>query len=154
MTTNLRLQFSNLATALMDEGDDERAIKTLDKSIAVMPDKNVPFTRVLLPTIENYYKLGEFDKANALTELMFDRFEEELEYLMTLDDNNGYSIKEEMQIDNYMLQRFSQLTNVLYPQGEFGEDLKQRQEKIQLDLTVRLQELDEAHKRKTIRARF
>jgi hypothetical protein len=55
-----------------------------------MPDKNVPFTRVLLPTIENYYRLGEFDKANALTELMFDRFEEELEYLMTLDDNNGY----------------------------------------------------------------
>jgi hypothetical protein len=59
-----------------------------------------------------------------------------------------------MQIDNYMLQRFSQLTNVLYPQSEFGEDLKARAEKMQLDLTVRLQELDEAHKRKIIRARF
>jgi hypothetical protein len=154
MTTNLRLQFSNLSTALIEEGDDERAIKTLDKSIAVMPDKNVPFTRVLLPTIENYYKLGEFDKANELTELMFDRFEDELGYLMTLDDNNGYSVKEDMQIDNYMLQRFSQLTNILYPQGEFGEDLQARAEKIQLDLTARLQELDEAHKRKIIRARF
>ena len=154
MTTNLRLQFSNLSTALIDEGDDERAVKTLDKSIAVMPDRNVPFTRVMLPTIENYYKLGEFDKANELTELMFDRFEEELEYLMTLDDYYGYSVREEMQIDNYMLQRFSQLTNVIYPQEGLGEELQERSELIQNELTIRLQELEEANKKRIIRARF
>jgi len=153
MTTNLRLQFSNLSTALIEEGDDERAIKTLDKSIAVMPDKNVPFTRVLLPSIENYYRLGEFDKANELTELMFDRFEEELAYLMSLDDVNGYSVKEDMQINNYMLQRFSQLTNVIYPQEGFGEELKIRADSVQQVLTVRLQELEEEHKR-ILRGRF
>ncbi len=154
MTTNLRLQFSNLSTSLISEGENEKAIKTLDKSIAVMPDKNVAFTRVMLPSIENYYKLGEFDKANELTELMFNRFEEEVSYLMTLDDYYGYSVREEMQIDNYMLQRFSQLTNVIYPQEGLGEDLKERADSIQKELTIRLQELEEAHKRKIIRARF
>ncbi|RLD63139.1 MAG: hypothetical protein DRI84_10060 [Bacteroidetes bacterium] len=147
MTTNLRLQFSNLSTALIDEGDEERAIKTLDKSIAVMPDKNVPYTRVLLPTIENYYRLGEFDKANEMTAVMFDRFEEEINYLMTLDNVNGYSVKEEMQIGNYMLQRFAQLTNIVYPQDEFGEDLSARASAMQEVLTVRLQELEDAHRR-------
>ena len=108
----------------------------------------------MLPTIENYYKLGEFDKANELTELMFDRFEEELEYLMTLDDYSGYSVREEMQIDNYMLQRFSQLTNVIYPQEGLGEELQERSELIQNELTIRLQELEEANKKRIIRARF
>src|SRR5690606_37437467 len=57
MTTNLRLQLSSLAEQLIAEGrsDDARAI--LDLSLEKMPDRNVPFDRIMLPTIEAYYTI-------------------------------------------------------------------------------------------------
>jgi hypothetical protein len=154
MTTNLRLQFSNLSTSLIEDGDNERAKEVLDKSLAVMPDRNVPFTRVMLPTIENYYRIGAYDIANDLTTTLFDRYEEELNYLLSLEDQFGYYVREEMQINNYMLQRFVQLTTLIYPQDSLGDDLKLRAELLQADLSTRLEELENARKRKQIKGSF
>jgi len=154
MTTNLRLQFSNLSSALINENENDKAKQVLDYSLEVMPDKNVPFSRVMLPAIENYYKLGDYDKANELTTILFNRYANELVYLMSLDVDFAYSVKEDMQISNYMLQRFSQLTNLMYPQGEFGEELKTRSDSLQGLLELKLQEIEELKTRKKIKARF
>jgi tetratricopeptide (TPR) repeat protein/uncharacterized protein YggT (Ycf19 family) len=154
MTTNLRLQFSNLADALIEEGDNEKAKNALDRSLEVMPDRTVPYSRVLLPTVEAYYELGEYEKANGITDTLFTRYEEELDYFLTLDLEFGASVQEDMQIANYMLQRFVQLTNLVYPQGEFGDDLRERAEVMDELVNERMYELEEARKRKTIKARF
>ena len=154
MTTNLRLQFSNLAEALILEGDNDRAKKALDRSLHVMPDHNVPYTRVLLPTVEEYYKIGAYEKANGLTDTLFTRYEEELDYYLSLDLNFGMSVQEDMQIANYMLQRFVQLTTLQYPQGEMGDDLRARAETMSALVNQRLIDMEEEKKRKTIKARF
>jgi tetratricopeptide (TPR) repeat protein len=154
MTTNLRLQFSNLADALITEGDNDRAKKALDRSLEVMPDRTVPYSRVLLPTIEEYYEIGEYDKANGLTDTLFTRYEEELDYYLSLDLDYIASIQEDMQIANYMLQRFVQLTTLVYPQGEYGDSLRTRAEVMNTMVSEKLNEISEAQKRKTIRARF
>lgn len=154
MTTNLRLQFSNLADALMTEGDNERAVKALDRSLEVMPDRTVPYSRVLLPTIEEYYELGEFEKANGLTDTLFTRYEEEIDYYLSLDLGHISSIQEEMQIANYMLQRFVQLTTLIYPQGEYGDSLRTRAEVMNVMVNEKLNEITEAKNRKSIKARF
>lgn len=154
MTTNLRLQFSNLAQALINEGDEERAKNALDRSLQVMPDRTVPYGRVLLPTVEEYYKIGEYDRANGLTDTLFTRYEEELDYFLSLSLDYSFSIQEDMQIANYMLQRFVQLTNNIYPQGEFGDSLRIRSEVMNILVNERVKEITEARKRKTIRARF
>ena len=154
MTTNLRLQFSNLAGALMDEGDNERAIKALDRSLEVMPDRTVPYSRVLLPTIEEYYELGEFEKANGLTDTLFTRYEEEIDFYLNLDLEHVSSIQEEMQIANYMLQRFVQLTTLIYPQGEYGDSLRTRAEVMNVLVNEKLGEIAEGKNRKSIKARF
>ena len=154
MTTNLRLQFSNLADALIDEGDNERAKNALDRSIHVMPDRTVPYSRVLLPTVEAYYKLGEYDRANDLTDTLFTRYEDELDYYLSLELNFGASISEDMQIANYMLQRFVQLTTLIYPQGEFGDSLRTRAEVMNTLVNEQLQAIDEEKQQKLLRARF
>jgi tetratricopeptide (TPR) repeat protein len=154
MTTNLRLQFSNLADALIEEGDRSRAKQVLDRSLQVMPDKTVPYSRVLLPTVEEYYELGEYDRANGLTDTLFTRYEEELDYFLTLDVEFGTSVQEDMQIANYMLQRFVQLTTLLYPQGEYGDELRERADVMNELVNERLSEIEAAKKRKTIKARF
>jgi tetratricopeptide (TPR) repeat protein len=154
MTTNLRLQFSNLANALIEEGDTDRAKNALDKSIHVMPDRTVPYSRVLLPTVEAYYELGEYERANGITDTLFSRYEDELDYYLTLDLDFATSVQEDMQIANYMLQRFVQLTSLLYPQGEYGDELRQRAEVMQDLVEERLIEIEEAKKRKSIKARF
>jgi tetratricopeptide (TPR) repeat protein/uncharacterized protein YggT (Ycf19 family) len=154
MTTNLRLQFSNLADALITEGDNDRAKKALDRSLEVMPDRTVPYSRVLLPTIEEYYEIGDYDKANGLTDTLFTRYEEEIDYYLSLDLEYIASIQEDMQIANYMLQRFVQLTTLVYPQGEYGDSLRTRAEVMNTLVSEKLNEISEAQKRKTIRARF
>lgn len=154
MTTNLRLQFSNLAGALMDEGDNDRAKNALDRSLQVMPDRTVPYSRVLLPTVETYYELGEYDKANGVTDTLFNRYEQELDYYLSLEVNHASSIGEELQIANYMLQRFVQLTTIMYPQGEFGDSLRTRAETMSVLFDEKMKEIEEAKKRNLIRARF
>lgn len=154
MTTNLRLQFSNLAEALIKEGDNERAKNALDRSLHVMPDHNVPYTRVLLPTVEEYYRIGDYDRANGLTDTLFTRYEEELDYYLSLDLKFNMSVQEDMQIANYMLQRFVQLTTIQYPQGEMGDDLRSRAETMSTLVNERLFEIEEAKKRKILKARF
>ena len=154
MTTNLRLQFSNLADALINEGDNERAKMTLDKSMTVMPDRTVPYTRVLLPTVEAYYELGEYERANGITDTLFTRYEEELEYFLSLDVEDLVSVSDEMQISNYMLQRMVQLTNTLYPQGEFGSELINRSADLTQQFNAKIKELEEARARRKIEAKF
>jgi tetratricopeptide (TPR) repeat protein len=154
MTTNLRLQFSNLAEALIEKGQNDSAKAALDKSLEVMPDRTVPYSRVLLPTIEEYYELGEYEIANEITDTLFSRYEEELNYYLSLDIEFGPSVQEDMQIANYMLQRFVQLTSMMYPQGEFGDDLRARAEVMSEEVNERLMEIENAKKRKTINARF
>jgi tetratricopeptide (TPR) repeat protein len=154
MTTNLRLQFSNLADALISEGDNERAKSALDRSLQVMPDRTVPYSRVLLPTVENYYELGEYDIANGLSDTLFSRYEAELDYYLSLDLEYGSSIKEDIQIANYMLQRFVQLTSLIYPQGEIGDDFRERSEVMNTLVGEYLKEMEEAKRKKLLRARF
>jgi hypothetical protein len=65
MVTNLRLQISNLARAMMDAGDGDRAVDVLDKLMSVTPASNVPYTRVVLPMQELLSELTCRDTAKA-----------------------------------------------------------------------------------------
>ena len=64
MTTNLRLQLSSLAEELIAQGKDDKALTILDLSLNKMPEHNVPYDRILLPTVEAYYAIGEIEKGN------------------------------------------------------------------------------------------
>ncbi|MEZ4738337.1 MAG: DUF2723 domain-containing protein [Flavobacteriales bacterium] len=105
MTTNLRLQLSSLAEALIEEGRDDDARTILDLSMEKMPERNVPFDRILLPTIEAYYAIGDVEKADSLSERLFTIMEENLNYYMSLEPRFASLLMDDMAISHAVMGR-------------------------------------------------
>lgn len=124
MTTNLRLQLSALAEELIAEGRDADARTILDLSIEKMPDRNVPFDRVLLPTIEAYYTIGDTAKGNALAERLFTIMEENLTWFSSLEPRFYGPLSKEADITHAVMGRLAQVAAA--KDSAFGERLEAR----------------------------
>lgn len=82
---NVRQRMGALASALIDEGKKDKAIKVLDKCIEVTPQENVPYDVTIYSITLAYYQAGANDKANALAKKLFDNFENNLKYYYSFD---------------------------------------------------------------------
>ncbi len=124
MTTNLRLQLSALADALIKEGRKEDARAILDLSLQKMPDRNVPFNRVLLPTVEAYYQVGDTGKANALAEKIYDVMEEQLAWYLSLDARFQRGLSKDAQMNHAVMGRLAMVSSIA--DSAFGAVLEAR----------------------------
>jgi len=124
MTTNLRLQLSALAEELIKEGRTEDARTILDLSIEKMPDRNVPFDRVLLPTVEAYYAIGDTAKANAVAGRLFTIMEENLAWFMSLEPQFVAPLSKEAEITHAVMGRLAQVATQM--DSAYGEKLEAR----------------------------
>lgn len=151
MTTNLRLQLSNLAEALIEEGRDDMAREILDISIARMPEMNVPYDRILLPTAEAYYAIGDTEKADHLTERLFTIMEENLVYYMSLEPKFAAQLDNEMAISHAVMGR---LTSTAAREGSpIANTLNERFQVMEMAYQAKIGELQEQQRRNT-RMRF
>lgn len=153
MITNLRMQFSNLAEELIAEGKEEMAREVLHRCLEVMPERNVPYGRVMLPISESLYKLNEDETANAIARSVFDRYAKELEYYMSLDPEHAIALQQDMQISMYIMQRFEQMVNTAYPQEELSDEFTERFEALEDQFEMTMQAID-TYKRRGSRASF
>jgi hypothetical protein len=99
MTMNYRNAFGRLASQLIIEGKPDSARKVLDRSLEVMPDKVVPMNYFMTSIIEGYYKLGDSKNANALSERLFQLYDEDLAYLYSFPEAEWKSMDLSMQED-------------------------------------------------------
>ena len=125
MTTNIRLQFSTLAEEFIKSGEFEKAKQVLDKSMEVLPAHNVPLNRALIPTVEAYYKIDDYESADALAEGLLDVYLDDLEYYISLDPKHFKPIEREVGIANYVCDRLIRLAGEQYNR----EDIKEKYEK-------------------------
>ena len=121
MTTNLRLQMSNLAEKLVEEEKIEKARDILDLAMEKMPERNVPFDRIMIPMAENYYSIGDDEKANHITERLFEIYSDNLDYYLSLDPQWASQMQQDMRLAFLVNQRLKSLVNELYPQEELKE---------------------------------
>ncbi|MBK9176426.1 MAG: DUF2723 domain-containing protein [Flavobacteriales bacterium] len=124
MTTNLRLQLSALAEALIDEGRKDDARTILDLSMEKMPDRNVPIDRVLLPTVEAYYEVGDTVKANALAERIFTVLEEQVNWYLSLEPRFAAALAKDAQMNHAVMGRLALVSALT--DSAFGADLESR----------------------------
>ena len=125
MTTNLRLQLSSLAEALIDEGREDDARAVLDLSIEKMPERNVPYDRILLPTVEAYYSIGDTAKGNDLSERLFTIMEENLTYYASLEPKFiSKQIDQEMAITHAVMGRL--MSTTARADSTLGDSLRER----------------------------
>jgi tetratricopeptide (TPR) repeat protein len=97
MTSNLRLQFSHLADALVNEGKKDEAIKVLDRCLEVMPEKTVPYDQpqIMWQLAEIYYDAGDSVKALNLSKRLIELGKEDLAFYNSLDLPNREKIQRE-----------------------------------------------------------
>ncbi len=133
MTTNMRLQFSNLAEALIGENKSDSAINVLDKAFEVMPEKNVPFDRVILPLIEGYFDAGDSLNGRKYAERLFEINRDDMEYYQTLEDkyvsqiNSDYTLQVQvnLRIMETLMQYFPKDEKLLLLQAEMDKQLEE-----------------------------
>jgi hypothetical protein len=152
MTTNLRLQLSSLAEALIEEGRDDDARTILDLSLAKMPERNVPFDRILLPTVEAYYAIGDKDKGNELSERLFTIMEENLEFYLSLEPEFASRIQDDMAITHAVMGRLASSTS--RADTAFGAPMQERFDAIEEQYQGKLMELQSVGRKSSSRMRF
>ena len=131
MCMNLRNNFARLAEALFREGKKDKAVEVLDRCIATMPNENIPYNFFILPAVESYYKMGEYDKANEIVKILLTMYTQESDYYFALDNERFKQIKNEAQQAVSVLYRLNQLTNEVYPQDVVGPMVKQEFDRLQ-----------------------
>jgi tetratricopeptide (TPR) repeat protein len=82
---NVRQRMGSLATALIEEGKKDKAIKLLDKCLEITPEENVPYDATLYSVVIGYYQAGANDKAVNLSRKLFDNYENNIHYYYSFD---------------------------------------------------------------------
>ncbi len=76
--------FMRTARAMVDEGENEKAIQLLDECLEQFPDEKFTFDMYMIPFIEVYYDAGDTEKANAITERVFEIYRQNISYYESL----------------------------------------------------------------------
>ena len=81
---SLYLYFSQLVNALVEAGENEKALTALDKVTGIVPDSTVRYGSDGVMFAQAYYRLGEEEKAKALIETIKGRLDANLNWFTRL----------------------------------------------------------------------
>ncbi len=127
MTMSLKILFNRLASELIAEKDNDKAKEVMDRAFEVMPEKNVPYDIFTMFLVENYYKVGEFEKANAVTARLVDIFSKDVAYYNSLSPDLQRSFNSDRQQAMGILQRLYQMVSQQYPQSpEYQKEIENK----------------------------
>jgi len=78
--------FMRTAKAMVAKGQNEEAIRLMDRCLEEFPDIKIPFDMYMIPFIEVYYDAGAPEKAAAVTQRVFEIYDQNMNYYYSLDD--------------------------------------------------------------------
>lgn len=79
-----RTLFARLGQAMLLEGQKDSVIKVIEKSLEVIPERNVNYDYTMMQTMGVYFEAGGKQKAADLATRLIEVFDEELNYYMKL----------------------------------------------------------------------
>jgi hypothetical protein len=130
MSLNYRSMFARLANALIEEGENEKALKTLDRCLEAIPHESILMNFSAAGLAEGYYKLGEYEKANEISRQLMEVYSQEMEYYVTLDNKEVARLGNEPDIAMSVLQKLMILARV-HKQDELLDELESRFDQIE-----------------------
>ena len=98
MARTMRMMFAQLAEALIDEEDNERAEKVLNKCLEVIPTKTVPADYSIAMIAGYYYELGQIEKADNLVRPILDDCIARIEWANSLKPSFRKALSHDMSI--------------------------------------------------------
>ena len=100
---NHRSSFNSLAEALINEGQDDKAKKVIERNLEVMPDSAVTYDYTTAQTAQLMFEVGEKERAIKLAKILSDRSDEFLTYYLDNDISPGNEIQKNLVIMNQMI---------------------------------------------------
>ena len=125
MCMNFRNNYTRLAQEYIRLGKNEKAVEVLDKSVASIPERNVPYDYFMLTSVELYYRAGEYEKGNAIVRSLVDRYADDLTYYLSLKGSHRKSINDDSERAKYILQQLIMLTNDKYKQSGMADEMQE-----------------------------
>ena len=77
--------FMRIAESLIQEGKKDSAVALLDRCFEMFPDEKIPYDMYMIPFADIYYEAGEMEKGNAITERIFEIYNQNIEYYNRLN---------------------------------------------------------------------
>ncbi len=77
--------FMRIAESLIQEGKKDSAVALLDRCFEMFPDEKIPYDMFMIPFADIYYEAGEMEKGNAITERIFEIYNQNIEYYNRLN---------------------------------------------------------------------
>jgi len=125
MMSNFRYGFAALANALLEEGKKDSAVQVLDRCMELMPNDRIPLNAAIIPLIQIYYNLDEFEKANEISREFAVISDQMLTYFesMRLEKPGKFGLSAgEYQMASRNLMSLAQLANS-FNQTEYSDEL-------------------------------
>lgn len=111
--------FSKLAASLLNEGQKDKALAVLDKSMEVLPSENVPFDYSALQMGELYYVLGQQEKAEQVFTGIAENALRSVNWFFRLKPGQLSSVTSELEHNLAVLQEVIRVSKQYNP--EFGQ---------------------------------
>ncbi|WP_280744636.1 MULTISPECIES: DUF2723 domain-containing protein [unclassified Parabacteroides] len=108
--------FARLASTLIQDGENEKALNILDKSMEVLPAENVPLDYSALPLAEGYYMLGENAKAEELYSGIVDVAMRNVRWFFRLKPSQLASVVNYLETNLYIIQEVMRTSEKYNPE--------------------------------------
>lgn len=109
MMMNIRNTFDRLAETLVEEGQNDKATKVLDRCIELIPHKVVPYNYFSMMMAETYFKAGQPVKGKEIITTIMTDYKEQLDYFFKLKKPMRNSVDEEIQRILYFMREMSMI---------------------------------------------
>jgi len=98
-----RSNMARLAEVLIEKNEFKKAENVVDLALEKMPIDKYGFYSLLVPFVDNYYKISKLEKARKLSDKIAYKYYDRLEYFASLSPNFQYPIGEEIitEIERY-----------------------------------------------------
>lgn len=127
--SSYRVLFSRLANALIDEGENVKAVEVLDRCVDVIPQTLVSHDYSSLSLVEAYYRAGNEKEAVSISQSMLNKSSQILSYIFDeLDNSQKNKLSNEMQINMVLIQNLYRMART-YENGEHAQFAKQQFDK-------------------------
>lgn len=111
MMQNIRNTFDRLASTLVEEGQNEKAVKVLDRCIELIPHKTVPYNYFSLMMAETYFKANQPAKGKDIINTMMTSYREQLDYYFKMKRPMRNSVDDEIQRILYFMREMTLIAN-------------------------------------------
>ena len=98
MARTMRMAFAQLASALIDEGQNEKAKEVLDYSFEVLPGKTLRYDYAATLLAGSYYELGFIEEADAIMDVVGQDCIERIQFVLNLPKSKQSNVSSEMSL--------------------------------------------------------